>query len=88
MSSLPDIEKLETGARELELVCPTRKMRLQKADAGMRSEILSFAGEVTASEFLMSEDGLTAYPVENGIPRMLPESSISLEGLNTGKPVD
>lgn len=59
------------------LRCPVSGQRLRMADP---REVAPIAAKVSGEigGFLIREDGLAAYPVQNGIPSLLPESLIPL----------
>ncbi len=77
--------------------CPTSKHPLLIADAALvdsfnacveKSQLTFQNGSRvthTLQELLIEPEAQIVYPVQNGIPRLLPQLAVSLELLNLGK---
>jgi len=67
----------EIKALSLLLRCPLSGQRLHLATP---EEIIRLSGYV-ADAFLVCQDGSSAYPINKGIPSLLPQSALALKAL-------
>ncbi len=65
--------------------CPLSSTALHGVDGAMQKRIESLTDGSVNEGYLVSDNGLYAYPVTGGIPRILPQLAISLETLGQGK---